>query len=82
MLTATGEHDRAFEAAKGLEYDQLPDEAKIWALEIAAVAAWKAGQSREADEWFNEAIILPGVPHSTTQAYAAFRDVAEVAIDR
>jgi len=56
VLTASGEYDRAFETANSLANDQLPDEARLWALEIAAVAAWKAGHNREADEWFNEAL--------------------------
>jgi len=77
VLTAAGEYDRAFNSAEGLMrkvngYDQLQDGAQIWALEIAAVAAWKAGHMQEAEKWFSDATVFPDVPHSTEQAYAEF----------
>lgn len=72
VLTATGEHHRAFGTADSLKHDQLSDEARIWALEIAAIAAWRAGRTDRAEAWFSEAMAFPDVPHSTEQAYAAF----------
>ncbi|MEL7187468.1 MAG: tetratricopeptide repeat protein [Pseudomonadota bacterium] len=73
VLTASGEHDRAFAAATSLEFNQLSEEAQIWALEISAVAAWKAGQLQTADQWFRKAAAYPNVPHSTEHAYNEFR---------
>lgn len=78
VLTASGEHERAFEAARKLKQneehvlDQLSVDAQIWALEIAAVAAWKAGHIIEAGKWFREVVTFPELPHSTEQVYAEF----------
>lgn len=72
VLTASGEYKRAFETARALSHDQLNNKARIWALEISAVAAWKAGYLHEAEEWFRKAIAYPDAPHSIGQAYADF----------
>lgn len=72
VLTASGEPERAFRTAQDLSYDELPNDAKLWALEIAAVAAWKAGKTDTAEKWFQTALSFDNVPHSITHEYAEF----------
>jgi Tfp pilus assembly protein PilF len=71
-LTAAKEHERAFEAATALDPADLPDAAQVWALEISADAAWKAGELEAAKNWFEKAMAIEHVPHSTEDAYLAF----------
>ena len=71
-LTAAGEHERALSASKNLVPDNLSDAAQVWALEIAADAAWKAGDIQAARVWFERAMAFESIPHSTEDAYEAF----------
>lgn len=71
-LTAAGEHEQAYAAANSLSPAELSDQAQVWALEISADAAWKAGQPQAAQTWFAKAMAFEYVPHSTRDAYVEF----------
>lgn len=81
VLVDIQEYARADEFSDRLanQITHLSNDAQIWALEISAEAAWRAGDFQEAKRRFQEAIGFDNVPHSTLDAYDQFLEVERLA---
>lgn len=75
ILIDAGEFDTADRNSQRLaaDLDHLGEPAQIWALEISAEAAWRAGREDAAAELYQRALAFDSAPHSTLDAYREFR---------
>ncbi|MEM7276736.1 MAG: hypothetical protein AAF385_01315 [Pseudomonadota bacterium] len=74
LLLAEGDYTKADETSQALagEIPRLQDDAQVWALEISAEAAWRAGRTDAAQALYEKLLTYSQLPHSALDAYAAF----------
>lgn len=74
VLLTEGDYGRADKISQALakEAARLDDAAQVWALEISAEAAWRAGRSEAAAAIYQQLLTRSKLPHSVLDAYQAF----------
>lgn len=75
LLIDAGDFDAADRSSQRLAADlaHLEEPARVWALEISAEAAWRAGRIDAAADLYERALSFAGAPHSTLDAFREFR---------